>query len=359
MQDNFQHLGAIAAGIVAGLEPTRAAEPNEWFWWEQALASGNPAETEVGNPRSGFWRVRDRNADRSLRWDAVAIWREDGEVYCSRTGPRVAPEGIDAIDELFGYCAANPISHELYTAIENGEAWPENVAPVTEAPVALLPHEEVADALAKQQAVAKAWLREIGHKPSSQGEADKAANFGTEFDKIRKKAVALHTIEKEPFLAGGREVDSRYFATRDAAIIAAKWAKGLSDDYVKAENARRNEEARLANEAARKKAASDQAERDAALAAKGVQAPAFAPPLPEPKTIVAEPVRVGTAGRRQSLRTIETWELDSIGQLLLFLSERNHFSADFVDAATKEGRALAKAGADVPGMKKVITEEVR
>ena len=354
MEDNFEQLGAIASGIVAGLKPTRAAEPNEWFWWEQALASGNPAETEVGNPRSGFWRVRDRNADRSLRWDAVAIWREDGEVYCSRTGPRVAPEGIDAIDELFGYCAAHPISHLLYMAIENGEAWPETVAPVTEAPVALLPHEEVADALAKQQIAAKAWLRDIGHKPSSQGEADKAANFGTEFDKIRKKAVALHTIEKEPFLAGGREVDSRYFATRDAAIIAAKWAKGLSDDYVKAENARRIEEARLANEAARKKAAAELRAIGAALAPG-----AFAPPLPEPKTVVAEPVRVGTAGRRQSLRTIETWELDSIGQLLLFLSERNHFSADFIDAAAKEGRGLAKSGADVPGMKKVITEEVR
>jgi hypothetical protein len=338
IEDNFQQLGDIAAGIVAGLKPTRADVPSEWFWWERALESGKPAETEVGNPRSGFWRVRDRNADRSLRWDAVAIWREDGEVYCSRTGPRPAPEGIDAIDELFAYCAANPISHELYIAIENGEAWPEDVAPATEAPVALLPHEEVADALAKQQLAAKAWFTVLGHKPASQGEADKAANFGTEFDKIRKKAVALHTIEKEPFLAGGREVDSRYFPTRDAAIIAAKWAKGLSDDYVKAENARRAEEARIANEAARKRA-------DGAL--------------PEPKTIVAEPVRVGTAGRRQSLRTIETWELESIGQLLLFLSERNHFSQDLVDAATREGRSLAKSGADVPGMKKVITEEVR
>ena len=201
----------------------------------------------------------------------------------------------------------------------------------------------------------------LGHRAILAGEADKAANFGTEFDKIRKKAVALHTTEKEPFLAGGREVDSRYFPTRDAAIIASKWAKGLSDDYVKAENARRTEEARLANEAARKKAAQTRPNATRRWRQGRTMRPsAFPrPPLPEPKTIVAEPVRVGTAGRRQSLRTIETWELDSIGQLLLFLSERNHFSADFIDAAAKEGRALAKAGADVPGMKKVITEEVR
>ena len=89
--------------------------------------------------------------------DLAGGWRG---LLLANSGPRAVPEGIDAIDELFGYCAANPISHELYTAIENGGDWPETVAPVTEAPVALLPHEEVADALAKQQVAAKAWLRE-------------------------------------------------------------------------------------------------------------------------------------------------------------------------------------------------------
>ena len=55
--------------------------------WREALATNSTVLYELGNPASGFYRVRARNKDRSIRHDAVAIWRDQDGIQCARTGP--------------------------------------------------------------------------------------------------------------------------------------------------------------------------------------------------------------------------------------------------------------------------------
>ncbi len=347
---------------------------DQYAAWRNALATNTPVPYEMGNPASGFYRVRARNKDRSIRFDAVAIWRDQDGVQCARTGPFPAPTHLDEIEELFVNCNSSPISDALYYQIAEGGSWPDDVAPVEVA--ADLPADKaVAAELATQQAAAKEWYATLldadgkSRKPATQSEADKAANFADSFQKLEKKAVDNHKSEKDHVLKLGREIDAKWFPTRDSAIMAKKWARGLSDDFIKTEQARRDEEARIANEKARleyeenKRNADEQARRDAELAAKGVKVPECAPPvsvpIEPPKAIVAETVRVGTTGRRQSLRKVDDYGIEDAGALLMFLASRNVKSANLLAAALADGKALKKDGVEVPGIKLIVNEEVR
>ena len=334
--------------------------------WRTALETGKPVEYTKGRPSSGYFKRKARNKDRSIRYDAVAIWRDEviGE-WCCQTSDGYSPTHADEIEELFVSCNSSPISYELYEIVSNGGAWPNEVATIESAPE-LAPHDAAAAELKKRQDEVKAWLTELGRKPASQEEADKAANFADAFGKIEKTADKARVAEKEPFLESGRAVDAKWKPTIDGAATAKKWAKGLSDDYAKAEAAQRQREADEANakplrdfKEAKAKAAAEEAQR-IALAAKGVIVPEFAPTpvITAPKAIVTVPVRIGTGSRRQSLRTITSWEIDDASALLRFLASRNVKSDALIAAALRDARALCESGVDVPGMIKTEKQEI-
>src|ERR1700677_112004 len=109
MRDEFEKLGDVAASVVAGIKVMNAvAEVDQFEQWRIALATGKPVAYERGAPTAGYFKCRDRNADRSLRWDAVGIWRDGDTWYCQRTGRR-APEHADEIEELFVNINSQPI----------------------------------------------------------------------------------------------------------------------------------------------------------------------------------------------------------------------------------------------------------
>lgn len=328
--------------------------------WRTALETGKPVEYTKGSPTAGYYRLRARNKDRSLRWDALAVWEDDGNWYCLRSGPFAAPKHADEIEELFVSCNSSPISYELFESVSAGGAWPDEVAPADVAPD-LLPHEAAAAELKIQQDAAKAWLHELGHKPQAQTEADRAANFASEFAKIEKRVIGLHEVEKRPILDAGKEVDGRWFVTRDAAKAAKIWAKSLSDDFAIAEKARRQREADEENARRKRdfeKAETERLANEERLRARGVQLPEMArAPAEAPKPVVAEPVRVGTVGRRQSLRTVPTYEIDDATSILRFLAERNVKSPKLLEIALADATAFHEAGVAVPGLK-VGTKDV-
>jgi hypothetical protein len=343
-------------------------QPDQFEEWRRALASGKPVAYERGQPRAGYYRLRARNFDRSIRWDALAIWRDEDslEWYATRTGPYPAPTGADAIEELFVNANSTPISYELFESIMAGGAWPDAVAPVETAPE-LPPHEAAAAELKAQQDAIKAWLAELGHKPQTQEEADRAANWATAFAAIESKAEKLRKAEKAPFLEQADVVDAKWVPTREAAKIAKAWAKKLSDDFAIAETARRKREAdaenaRLAAEYAAAKAAEDaRLANEERLRARGAHVPEFAPPpkVEPPKAVVAEPVKLGTTGKRQSLVKTTTYEIIDAGALLRWLADRNIKSEALLAAALADAKTLLAGGFEVPGVKTGVVEQLR
>lgn len=355
------------AKLIGPYEDGTAIEPVDQFSaWRAALASGKPVAYERGSPTAGYYRVRDRNQDRSLRWDACAIWKEDGRWFCMRTGPRRAPIEADEIEELFANCNSTPISFELWTLINEGGAWPEQIATVQTA-ADLPPHEAAAARLKAQQDAARAWALAIGGKPTTQEDADRAANYAAEFTKIEGRAEKAREAEKQPFLESGRLVDEKWIPTREGAKAAKLWAKRLSDDFAKAETARRKAEADAENAKRQAEFAAKQAEETARAANEerlrkmGVAVPAFAPPpkAVPPRLVAAEPVKLGTTGRRQSLVKVKTYEIEDATSVLLFLAERNLKSTKLLDVALSDARALAEAGIEVPGLKMYELEQIR
>jgi hypothetical protein len=347
-----------------------AVSPDQFQAWREALRTGKPVAYEHGQPTAGYYKTRARNADRSVRWDAVAIWKDEHLGWCAdRTGPRAAPMLAEEIEELFVGCNSTPISYELFEHIANGGAWPEDVAPVEAAPD-LAPHEAAAAELKAQQDAAKAWATGLKdaegktRKPATQEEADKAANYAEVFGKLEKTADKTREAEKAPHLEAGRAVDAKWKPTIESAATAKKWAKGLAEDFAKAEAARRAEEARIANEKAQREYAEAQAkakaeaEQRAALEAKGVQLPEFAPPPEPPKVIAADPVKIGTGSRRQSLRKVPTWEITDASAMLKFFAERNIKSDAILAAALADAKTLMTAGISVPGVVKGEREEI-
>lgn len=338
---------------------------NNFYPWREALRTGNSVEWDGKTPAAGYYKRRSRNTDRSIRHDAIGFWQEDnGDWFCN-VNAGYQPRHFDEIVAAFAGVTSSPIEYDLFMSIINGGQWPDEPAKIEIAPD-LAPHEAAAAELKAQQDAAKEWLTSLGRKPTNQQEADKAANYAEAFSKIEKNADKSRVAEKEPFLEAGRAVDARYKPITEAAATAKKWMKGIAEEYVKAEAARRAEEARIANEKAQREFAEAKAKADAeavqvaALAAKGVIVPEFAPQpkIEAPKIIVAEKVHIGTGSRKSSLRTFSSLDISDATALLHFLADRNYKSEAFLEAALKEGRALVSTGVTVPGLVKTEKTEI-
>ena len=345
---------------------------DQFSQWREAITNGKPVEYTKGSPTAGYFKRRARNEDRSIRFDAVTIWQEDGEWFCQASAG-YTPTKADEIEKLFVNCNSSPITYELFEAIMAGGAWPEEVKTPEPGKADLPPHEAAAATLKVQQDAAKTWILTLkdaegkNRKPATQEEADKASNYADEFSKISKSSDKARVGEKEPHLIAGRAVDAKWKPIIEGAELAKEWAKSLSVEFVKSESSRRAEEARIANEKAldefnkAKALADEQAKKDAELTAKGVQVPQFAPvavPGPPPKVVVAEQVRIGTGSRRQSLRNVESYVIEDAGALLMFLASRNVKTEALLAVALKDGRALAEIGVEVPGLKKVAEDKI-
>jgi hypothetical protein len=229
---------------------------NQYRFWAEALREGRGVETEPGNPRSGFYRYGR---------EAIAIWRhpENGDLLCSRTGKARTPVLPDEIDDLFGYCAANPISYATFCAVEKTGEWPEDAPATTPAPLHLEPHEAIAHETTALKDLFSAWLTAIG-RVAQKSDADKCANYVDAFARLEKKAEAARQEAKAPALAESRRIDALWKPVVDAAAAAKRNAKQSLEPYLIAERAK--------------------AQFD-------------------PRTNQMEPVKAGTQGRATSLRT--------------------------------------------------------
>ena len=126
---------------------------DQFSQWREAIANGKRVEYTKGSPTAGYFKRRARNEDRSIRFDAVAIWQEDGEWFCQASAG-YTPTKADEIEELFVNCNSSPITYELFEAIMAGGAWPEEVKTPEPGKADLPPHEAAAATLKVQEAEA-------------------------------------------------------------------------------------------------------------------------------------------------------------------------------------------------------------
>jgi hypothetical protein len=310
-----------------GVVEAQSVGSDEWAYWRAAVGSRRGVETDPGNPRSGYYRLKD---------EAIAFWREDGEVVCWRSGTKFpAPTEPDRIDELFGWCAPYPISFEDFTHFQQHGRWPDQLAPV-EVADDLLPHERADAELTAQREAMAEWVKAIG-KIATQEHANKAGNFADAFAKIEKASDEARKAEKEPHLETGRAVDAKWQPIVKRASELKAWAKKSTEPFLLAERQR------LIKQAADEANARIRAAREAEEARQAAEATEAPPPAVEPAPLPAAPPQKAKAGKVH-LRTETTYEVENVAAFLRWLAAQNNLPEDFLASLKTLGTRMVKAG---------------
>jgi len=282
-----------------------------YAYWHNAL-KGQFGPIHENDPQCGYYRMRWR---RGGEWIPVAIFRQDdGEVLALCKG-----EMKDAF-EVWTWCCRYPVDYEVYKAVaEEGKPWPEDVLVsgladpsatklepiIAPSPLGLPPighnssgtteAEGLLEEIEALKYLSSNWLEEIG-SISTQTDADRAANYAERFGMLETKAEALRTSAKRPILEEGRRIDAEW-----KPVIAR-----ASDNKAKLKKAL---EPYLLSE--RERILREQAEREAALLAKGGEgsgsvlgSDSDSDPLSMlTSSTTTLPPRAGTHGRRIGLRS--------------------------------------------------------
>jgi hypothetical protein len=292
-------------------EITQVSIVERWQWWQEAQKDPSKIGSEAlpihGNEyQLGYYRCRRKNGP----WEPVGIYPDDdGVVVGLRNGKPVSD-----IQELFLWACRHPISYDQYIkAIEGGgfEDEPAAARGIGDNSGEADPF----DALTMEYLGEKEMVEDFLKKPvKTQADADKMAIWKDRLSKIKSKAAALHKVEKQPFLDGGRAVDAKWRDLKeepDSYIEKMRLhVKPFFDEKKRAEEERQRkarEEAeaarRAAEEAARKANESDQQSAAEREAAKQAAEEAAAKARQAEKEAEARKVTAGRTGARMGLRT--------------------------------------------------------
>lgn len=312
--------------------------PDDWSHWRQALAAKRGVDTEVGNPRSGYYRVKD---------EAWAFWRHNGELCCWRSGTEYpAPTKPDDIDQSFGWCAPHPISFEDFTHFQESGRWPDQISPV-EVDANLSPHEKADAELTAQRAAMVKWVEEI-KAISTQEQATKAGNFAAVFAKIETASEEARKAEKRPHDKAADAVQAKWAPVVKRAAELKTWAKKSTEPFLIAERARIAAEERAAADARAK------AEREAAEARRQAEAAGAPPPQTAPAAFAPVPQKA-KAGKVH-LRSVTKHEIVSMRAVLEYLATLNDYSQDLKDVVQIAVNRMSNAGVKVPGVETKTVE---
>jgi hypothetical protein len=305
-------------------------------------------------PQPGRYRVKN---------DPVAIWAEPDGTLAATRGTR----DVDPF-EIWTYCCKKPIRVAVYKAILNGDPWPDGVDHIVdeerqkarqdaqvaaimstaerqfgpgaeivrdETPAVIghnsgLPCEVALDELKSLERRIKTWLDEIGTVDSEEKDAQ-----GAKFQALVQEQARLveegFKTEKEPFLRGGKEVDTRWRPVKERVATTKERLSGILTKYrVERDRLRRAEE---------------QARRAAASQIDGV--PSGENPLP------VEPPRAVAKGFRTYKVCVVTDPVAAATHILTQVPDQ----PDLLEAIRKVARKMLDAGVAVPGAE--MKEEMR
>ena len=264
----------------------------DFQWWRDALA-GKRGDLIVGECECGFYADKDRIP--------VAVRRLDDGSLQARVGDRSNFKDVSAdashAETRFSFYCMKPVSYEDYLAAYDGKGWPwevptpavdessaENPRAVlggNNPPEELTPDQQIARDVSALEAQVKKWLEEIGGKPKTKVQADLVANYREKFLAFENEAEAKRKDEKKPHWDAGLAVDAKWAPIVTGAKTLKQQLWDIGQAYIKAENFRLAEEARLENERL----------AEAARLAKALNPEA---PPPEVAPVVAQTVTIGT-----------------------------------------------------------------
>ncbi|MFM8622262.1 MAG: hypothetical protein ACKOB3_02635 [Holophagaceae bacterium] len=261
---------------------------DSYSWWRQALL-GHFGPIHENDPQPGYYRMR---KGRGGRWVPAAIWEEKDNL-----GLSCLVDGVERDPfEVWTWVCRYPITYETYVAVaERGEAWPEDLPDLNKArsvsnsdPFQVSPSlEQVAARVDEYTSLVSAsssaaathstasspnpsssiptlghnsvgvseaegfmeeiellwqsaneWL-EVVQSPSSQAEADKAANYAERFGNLENRAEEARTAEKKPVLDLGRAIDAKWKPVISKASDGKVRMKKALGPYFLAERERR------------------------------------------------------------------------------------------------------------------------
>jgi hypothetical protein len=297
---------------------------NEWDWWQDKLAGGNPTPIQ-NEPQSGFYRKSSKEHYGARKtFMPVAFWRgDDGYVHC-RIGDEDVSD-IKALETWNGGVHANPVTEEAYRAVaERGESWPDEheLVPMQghNRPPEDFSYEGLRDAI---EPLAREAIQRIDFGPAvtTQDEADQLANLSDRLAELWKKADEARKEEKRPYDEGAR-------------VVQLKWSPLLL-----AAEAYKNVKYKLITPWLQKLEEAKKQEAEAAAAAG--EPPAVDDPSRRP--------RAGTRGRATSLKSTKRAEITDYPACLAFFAE----SEDVRSTVQMLANRAVRAGLSVPGAKLV------
>jgi len=315
----------------------------------KAALRGEKPEIHADHPQPGYYKTRN---GRGGEWLPVAIWEKDGQLVC-----RVGKDMRDPLN-VWTWCADKPVEIEAAKEAFRTGSWPGDV----EVPASIGDNSgavSIIDETTDYIGTAMAWLDKIGNVTSDQ-QVDMAANYAAHIVKLKSKVDAERDTKVRPHIEAQREINGTYKPVIEQADDAAKTLKKATAPYLRAKQEKAEAEARAKYEAElaeRRKAeelARKLAEEEAARNNVPVEEVEIEVELP-PAPVMAD-TRVsagGQRGRKVSLRTVVTWEIEDYDKVLAAVAHH----MDVVAAVEKAARQLCKAGQLVPGMNRIETKE--
>lgn len=236
----------------------------DYTYWRQALAGKKPPVHE-GDPQPGFYYKLD--GDARLKKDRarlpVAIWQTETGDILTLVGFGAGAKLRDSVD-MWSWVCQYPVTEEAYRAAFEIGRWADDPPPLVETipqtnSVSENPDRGMGDNLPDDPAERMALelqgeeetTKEFLAKPiATQADADKAAVWAKRLTEMSSSAVAKHKDEKEPWLAGGRVVDRKWFDIRDRATALAAALKAHMTPFLKKQKEAADAAARVAEEQA-------------------------------------------------------------------------------------------------------------
>lgn len=330
----MQQIGEVAAKVV-----------DPWAWYFAALK--NPEEIGKSiplhmQPNQGYYRTRRKGG----QWEPVAIFYPDGSdtLVAYRNGREVPPE------DVWTFCATNPITYEQYQAAIEGKGFED------EPPAPTVGHnsgdadpfDAIRLELSGEIEQADEFLKS---EIQSQADADKAGIWAKRLGDLAKRADGEREREKAPHLQACREVDDKWRPLIADAKDKATALKRHVEPFLIAEKRKRDEEARKAREEAERQRlaamqAQDEEQRAAAL--KAVQE--------AEKAADVKNASAGRTGARVSIRVEKVGVVTDYAKAAAALVAMQH--KDMLETIDKLAQRAARSGMAFDGMEVREQEKV-
>lgn len=299
--------------------------------WRRRLA-GEEIGCRDGEPQCGYYRKG---------VTPVAIWMEGAELV-ALDGQR---EIIDQtrIAELWGFCHAQPITYELYVAVnERGEAWPDHHPAVVSAAQAAPPsgfdamRERIEAMAAEADALVKAGAAK------TEDESNRAAHLAQTLGGLEAQSDKDRAAEKKPHDDAAKAVQTKWRPIIDRAAEAKTALKRKVVEPFLTAKARAEAEARQKALREAQEAAAQATDADTKAQAEVA--------LHQAERATAAPVKAATRGGRVALRSVQVTTVTDIRAALRWFADRNEdVPAIIVEAVQKLAKGFAEMGTTVPG----------